>query len=500
MKSLLYLPFVCAFILIMFNGPGRAQPIKLTLHQTVERAQKTSFDIFKAKYEYLLEELDYTDFKMQLLPQFSLQLTPASYSRSITEVYNSELMMYEPVEIQKVSSYYKLGMSQPIGFSGGSLSVYSSLTRSQQFSESYSNYTDFTSIPLNISYYQDFSQLNAYKWNARIEPLEFKQAKLEFIEQREEISIEAVNLFFTLLVAQQNLAIARLNSSNADSLKNIGERRAKIGAISRDDLLNLELKQVNATIKIQQSKNELENARLDICEFLELPLNSEITCIAPEKVQLTHIDATIAQRYALKNNPDSHDLKRKLLLVEKQELAAKREKYAFSVSAGLGLNQSQDEFSEAFQDLLNQQSFKLSMNIPLIDWKENKRNIQRATLNKEITEKENKKIRELLMIEVSKKANEFNIKKMELYSAARADTISQHAYQATQQLFSLGKVNVMAINDAYNAMYTAQNRYLSALKDYWYYYYTIRKLCLFDFEKEMELVEGFQQQLDLLNK
>lgn len=499
MKPFFYIPFFFVAFLFFCNGRLSAQTTQLTLQQTIDRAQKSSFEIFKAKNLYLNEELDFADFKMGLRPQLDLQITPINYSRSITEVYNSELMKYEPVEIQRLTSTYNLGISQPVGFTGGNLSAYSSLTRSQQFSEAYSNNLDFISTPFSISYYQNFAQLNTHKWKAKTEPLAFEQAKLEFIEQREEVSIKAVNLFFTLLVAQQNLAIAHLNSANADSLISIGKKRAKIGAISRDDLLNLELKQVNASINVAQSKNELENARLDICEFLELPLNSEINCIAPNKVVLAQVNPTIAQELAAKNNPDSHDLKRKLLLVQKQELEAKRKRYGITLNAGLGLNQNQDKFTEAFQDLLNRQNFKLSMSIPLIDWKENKRNIQRATLNKEITEKENKKIKNLLMIEVAKKANEFNIKKIELNSAARADTISQHAYEATQQLFSLGKVNVISINESYNAMYSAQNRYLSALRNYWYYYYTIRKLCLFDFENEIELMDGFQQQLSKLN-
>ena len=52
------------------------------------------------------------------------------------------------------------------------------------------------------------------KWTSKIEPLKFEQAKLEYVEQREEVSITAVNLFFTLLSSQMNLDIAILNRNN----------------------------------------------------------------------------------------------------------------------------------------------------------------------------------------------------------------------------------------------------------------------------------------------
>ena len=95
---------------------------------------------------------------------------------------------------------------------------------------------------------------------------------------------------------------------------------------------------------------------------------------------------------------------------------------------------------------------------------------------------------------MAKTVNEFNIKYSQLNSAAKADTISQRAYEATQQLFSLGKANVIAINEAYRAMYSARNQYFNALNNYWLYYYTIRKLCLFDFEKNTGLMKSTVQE------
>ena len=72
----------------------------------------------------------------------------------------------------------------------------------------------------------------------------------------------------------------------------------------------------------------------------------------------------------------------------------------------------------------------------------------------------------LYEIDVTKKANEFNLKLNELNFAAKADTISQSAYEATQELFTQGKVSVININESYKAMYSAKNQYLSALRNF----------------------------------
>lgn len=495
MKNYAYKTYLFVLFLILSITNSNGQLIQLSLDQTIELAQKSSLDIFRAKNMYQVRELNYQDYRMELNPHINLRLTPIDYSRSIVEEYNSDLNKYQPVEIQRLTSDYNLNIDQKVGFTGGNINVSSNLMRSQRFGVNSNNNLDFISTPLSIRYVQNFSQINIYKWKAKIEPLRFEQAKLEFIEQRERISVNTVNLFFNLLGAQNNYNIAQLNSENAESLITIGNQRGDIGAISREDLLNLELKQINAHIDEEQAKNRLENARLDLCEFLELPLNTEIECLAPEQVSLTNINAEQAQLIAEKNNPDSHYLMQKLLEVEQQLKAAKRSRYDINMEVGIGLNQNKQILADAFQDLLDRQNFRVGINIPILDWKQTKRRIQRASLNEQLAIKESEKVRERLQIEVVKKTNDFNIKPSELFSAAKADTISQHAYEVTQQRFAQGKVNVISINESYRSMYSARNQYLNALRNYWYYYYTIRQLCLYDFEANMDLKADFDQMI-----
>ncbi|TKG94497.1 TolC family protein [Puteibacter caeruleilacunae] len=485
------------FFLLLMIGCSEisAQSLELTLQHTINMANEQSLDAFRARYMLRIKSLEYDDFKTALLPKLSLGLTPVNYTRSITEVYNYNDQKYESVEIQRLTSQYNIGIQQKVGFTGGDISIYSDLKRSQRYGSDNDN-LDFISTPFSISYRHNFSNINQYKWKAKIEPLKFEKAKLDYLEGREQTAIKATDLFFNLLTAQTNMDIARLNQMNADSLLSIGRKRKAIGSITRDDLLNLELKQVNASIKLDQSGNTLESARLDLCDFLELPLNTKLSCIAPKQVLLGHIDPKNAQEQALLNNPDIHDLTQKLLEAEKQVITAKRSRFNVDMELGFGYNQNRPEFTEAFQDLLDRQNMRLSMNIPLVDWKSTKRNIQRAALNKELVEKNNAKIQQQLMLSIAKNTNEFNLKLKELNSAATADTISQLAYEATQQRFGLGKVNVIAINEAYQSMYSAKNSYISALRNYWKSYYTMRRLCLFDFEKKENLMRLFDKLMD----
>ena len=480
----------CIIVLVTFIAPRnttKAQTVQLSLDETIALAQEKSLDAFRAKNMYQIKELYFQDFLNGQKPHLNLRLTPVDYNRSINEVYNSVLKKYEPVEIQRLVSSYNLGVNQNVGFTGGDISIYSSLMRSQRFGGITNNNVDYISTPLSIGYRHNFAQINNYKWKSKIEPLKFEQAKLEFIEQQEAIAIRTVSLFFSLLSDQMNYDIAVLNYSNAKALYKNGIKRGKIGSISRDELLNLKLKRINASITVEQTQNRLENSRLDICEFLELPQETDVVCLIPEQNKLKFIDPKRAQDLAITNNPDSKDLARKLLEARKQVAQAKQSRYGINLSAGIGFNQQKNDFNDAFKDLLDRQNFKVSIDIPILDWGETKRRIQKSELNEEMVKKENEKTRELLLLEIAKNTSQFNMKTSELESAAMADTVSQYAYDATQQRFAIGKVNVIAINESYKSLYSAKNRYMGALWKYWQYYFTMRKLCLFDFENEQDL-------------
>jgi outer membrane protein TolC len=88
---------------------------------------------------------------------------------------------------------------------------------------------------------------------------------------------------------------------------------------------------------------------------------------------------------------------------------------------------------------------------------------------------------------------EYNLQADQVLSRAKADTIAQMGYDVTQQRFLIGRVDVTKLNLARNDQETARRAYINALRTYWNYFYTIRQLTLFDFEKGITLSEDFDR-------
>jgi hypothetical protein len=62
----------------------------------------------------------------------------------------------------------------------------------------------------------------------------------------------------------------------------------------------------------------------------------------------------------------------------------------------------------------------------------------------------------------------------------------------TKERFYIGKIDVLDLNVALGEKDAATRNYLSTMKNYWSYFYNIRRLTLFDFQKSIPLEEDFE--------
>ena len=91
----------------------------------------------------------------------------------------------------------------------------------------------------------------------------------------------AVTYFFALAMAQADYQLAKENVSSSDTLYSIGLQRHKIAAISRADLLTLELDKVNAHNTLENAQIALKRAMFSLASFLNLDKNTTIELSLP---------------------------------------------------------------------------------------------------------------------------------------------------------------------------------------------------------------------------
>ena len=344
--------------------PAAAQTsLTLDLEQTIRLANDSSLEAFRTQNMYLSGFWEYRTYRANRLPSLTLDLTPAQYYRDITRRYDSQ----EDIDVyrtqQSFYAYGNLTVNQNIDLTGGTLYARTSLGYMRNFGAN--KYTQYTSVPFQIGYSQDLIGYNAFRWERKIEPLKYEKVKKQYLYDAEQVSEQAATYFFQLAMAQAEYDLARDNAASTDTLYRIGRERFKIAAISRADLLTLELDHVNAGNTLQTAASDLKRAMFALASFLDLPKDTQLRLVLPGPPRNYTISVDKALAMARENNPDFLQLRQDVLEAEQEVNRTKVEsRFNASISASIGFNQVAEDLGGAYRHPLQQDMVSVSVSTP----------------------------------------------------------------------------------------------------------------------------------------
>ncbi len=464
----------------------------LTLDQVIDLAHKQSLHSFRIRNMYLSRYWEFRSYKADMRPNLMMTATPININRSVSSQFISEEKGFGLVSVSSSTSQAALSVRQNVTLTGGVFDITSSLSRNESKDKSGEKLPiQFASTPLSIGFTQSLNGYNRFRWEARIEPLKFEHAKLDYLKSLETIAIQATNYFFNVATANINQKIAEVNYSNADTLYRIGKGRFEIGTVTQDELLDLELGLLNASLAISRAEIDVKQAKASLNSFLGLGDEVIVNCIVPDEIPDLKIDVDRALALAIENNPDILNYQRQLLEA-RQSVARTRSESGLNadIRANFGINKSASEIDLAYHSpFLEQQQVRIGLSVPIIDWGLRKGRIQMARSSQEVTEATVQQS----IIDFEQDAIisvlDFNLQEDQVAIAAKADTIAQLGYNVTMQRFLIDKVDVIRLNSARNSLDAARRSYIDALRRYWVSFYGIRQLTLYDFLDDQPLIE-----------
>lgn len=470
---------ILLFAIMSLNLQAHAQ-ITLNLQKAIEIANDSSLTAFRYQNMYLAGYWEYRTYKANRLPSMSLNLMPAQYYRYITQRYDSNQDVDVYREQQMFSASGGISIQQNFDLTGGTFYIDSELEYMRNFG--YTKSTQFSSIPIRIGYQQSLLGFNPFRWERKIEPLKFEKAKKTFLYNQESISEEVVRYFFALASAQADLELAKEQVASCDTLYKIGLQRQKIAAISRADLLTLQLDKVNAQNTLENAQITMKRAMTALALYLNLDKNTQIKLELPGKPKVLNISAEEALSKAQENNPTYLEQRQQVLEAEREVNRSKMEsRFNASVNASIGFNQVAEDLRNAYRKPLQQDLVSVSVSIPLVDWGVRKGRLNMAKNNLSVTRIAARQQEQSVEEEVMMTVNDFNIQQRLINSAEEALDLAILAYEQTRQRFIIGKADVNSLTLALNRQQEAQKNYLASLQNYWMNYYKIRKLTLHDF-------------------
>ena len=88
---------------------------------------------------------------------------------------------------------------------------------------------------------------------------------------------------------------------------------------------------------------------------------------------------------------------------------------------------------------------------------------------------------------------QFNNQVNQLHIAIAADSIAQRRYRTNMETFLIGRISTLDLNDAQSSKDDARRKCINELFSYWYYYYQIRSITLWDFAAQTNIDADFEQ-------
>ena len=462
----------------------------ITLDEAIVIARTQSVDAAVALNELKTAYWEYRTFRANLLPEMNLKATLPSYNKKYNS-YQQEDGTYTYVRNNNLQMSGELSIDQSIWFTGGTLSLNSSLDFLKQLDGDKSK--RYMSVPIALTLNQPIFGVNNIKWDRRIEPVRYAEAKASFLSATENVTRTTINYFFNLLLAKENVNIARQNLENAQKLHEVAKAKRSMGQISENDLLQLELNVLDARSTLTDNESTLKSRMFQLRSFLALSEDEDLEPVVPESIPSVLLNYDDVLDKALTNNSFAQNIRRRQLEADYEVAKAKGDLREITLYAQVGFTGTNNELNTVYHNLKDNQIVEVGFKIPILDWGKRRGKVKIAKSNRDVVES---RLRQetmnfnqdlFILVEISYR------KQVLLQIANEADKIAEKRYNTNVETFMIGKISTLDLNDSQLKKDEARQKHINELYAYWSYYYQIRSLTLWDFTDNTGIDADFEK-------
>ena len=479
-KTFLKVPLL---LLLAVYAPGRAQvigPRTLNMQQVVQLAQENSIAAMSNRNTFVAQYWSYRSYKAELRPSLNLSANLANFNRSLVALqdYNTGTISYRAN--YNLSNDATLYVSQSVPWTGGTLSLSTSLSRLDQYSPS--RLTTYYAQPIYLSYAQSLWGFNRFKWDRKTEPKEYEAAKRQYMENMEQVNQNAVGYFWSYVSAKESFERASKSFDDSKRLFEAGQTRFAMGTITRDDLMQIEVTMLNDSLQLTSSRVSLRSALNRLCSYIGYKEDTELNLIIDYDVPDITLDYNDVLERALENSSFNLNQEISYINTERSVAQAKANRgMTASVNARFGMSGSADRFNDTFVQLKDQEVVGVSLNIPILDWGLARGRLRMAEANALTTrnslEQSMIDYRQNLFTQVM----QFNDQHSRCEISKRAAQLAEDSYQLALKSFGNGSIDMTKLDQIKQKRDSALSSYLSNVASFWSSYFGIRKATLFDY-------------------
>lgn len=458
----------------------------LTLTDAVNLAQKQGLSAEASREALAAARAHDRAFSARLMPQISLDATGANYNHSIINAIDASTGATQFVAQSRSESQAGVVISQVLPWFGSTVSVGSYIDRVDQ-SGNLSQRT-YVSRPFQFSIAQDLFKPRARLWDLRAQDIRASLAERQYLESREDAALNTSSAFFDYYAANVALRNALANAAVNDTLYTLNKGRFEVGKIGENELLQSELQLLRARASVDGAKLERDRTESALRRVINVHGTDTLVVVPPQDVPTIDADPEIAVQQALRHASVMEQSALDSVNARRFETQARLlNGFGATIRASYGTNQTSNLFGLAYASPLPQQTFSMSVNMPVFQWGGGRADVEEARANKAQVASNTRARREQLMEDARYAALQLTQSQRMLLIAAKADTVAQKRFEVAKNRYIIGKIGVSDLYIAQNEKDQALESYVQALRSYWTNYYHLRRVTLYDFVQKSEL-------------
>lgn len=292
-----------------------------------------------------------------------------------------------------------------------------------------------------------------------------------------DITLNIINLFVNVVFAKEqvNVAESQLGTSNDQLLRTTSLVEA--GSLPLSEKLDLQAQKATSELEVINAKNNLRLAKLNLAQQLFIPFTEDFDVSVPdlevEDYPLENISAGEIYAIALETMPE---VKAASLAMESADYGVKIAKSNFYPSLGLGaslvsnyVDRTQFGPIESFNTQLNKnlsQGAGLNLNIPIFSNFRNKASLQRARVQRSLSEVQSLEVKAQLRQDIETSyTNAYSSHQSYEASIIRVTSLEE-AFRMAQQRYNVGAINAVDFQVAQSNLFNAQADLLNAKYEY----------------------------------
>lgn len=486
---------VCVLQIAMLFSIQTASAQDLSLDDVIQAAKNSSVQALEARSSFVSDYWAWRSYLASRLPSLSLYGEVGGFDRSLRMLQDYQTGELNYVENYNMQNSVGLRLTQNIFPTGGTFQLYSNLSRIDQFGKA-GNLTWYAQ-PVTMSYTQPLFAYNSFKWSKKISPLEYENAKRNYLESMEEVSLRAVDCYTELLCAQESYNASLSNFEDARTLLSVARNRASLGTVSMDEVLQLELGALNDSIAINENWVLLKKAQMNLSSLLGTDSVSDVVVSLSDNLPDVNADYQMVLDKSFENS--SFRLSNEIDAMN-ADAAVERAKADMGISmqlnARFGLSQSAQDLSHTYANLLDQEVVGLTFSVPIFDWGRGKGGVKKAQAAADVVKAQIRQAENDYAVSIFTAVSQFNNQYNQCNVSRRARDISANRYELVREKFRSGTASVTDLGNARSDRDNAQTRYVRDICNFWSYYYALRKLTLYDFESGADIDVDFDEMVE----